>query len=44
MRVKGLQAVDFVAWALWQKYQWADDSYWHIIADRVTVEEVIEAK
>ncbi len=43
-RVKGLQAVDLVAWALWQKYQWTDDSYWCIIADRVIVEEVIEAK
>lgn len=44
MRVKGLQVVDFIAWALWRKYQWADDSYWRIIANKVMVEEVIEAK
>jgi hypothetical protein len=44
MRAKGLQAVDHVAWAFWQKYQWGDESYYQIIKDRVIVEEVIEVK
>ena len=44
VRVKGLQAVDFVAWALWQKYQRGNDSYYQIVKDRVVVEEIIEAK
>lgn len=42
--VKSLQAVDYVAWALWRKYQWKDDSHYRIIADRIIVEELIKAK
>ncbi|MBL7062967.1 MAG: DUF3800 domain-containing protein [Anaerolineae bacterium] len=44
VRVKGLQAADFVAWALWQKYQREDDSYYQIVKDRLVIEEIIEAK
>jgi len=44
VRVKALQAVDFVAWALWQKYQWEDESYHRIVKDRIVVEEIAEAK
>ena len=44
MRAKGLQAVDYVAWAFWQKYQRGDESYCQIIKDKVIVEEVIEVK
>ncbi len=44
VRVKSLQTVDFVAWALWQKYQWGDDSYYRIIEDRLLVEELVKAK
>jgi hypothetical protein len=44
MRAKGLQAVDHVAWAFWQKYQRGDESYYQIIKDKVIAEEVIEVK
>ena len=37
---KCLQAVDFVSWALWQKYENDDNSYSDIIADKI-VEEYI---
>ncbi|MFQ6015931.1 MAG: DUF3800 domain-containing protein [Anaerolineae bacterium] len=42
VRMKGLQAVDYVAWALWQKYQRGDDSYYRLIKDKVIVEEIVE--
>jgi hypothetical protein len=40
----GLQAVDFVAWALWQKYE--HDEFWaaQLIEKVIVVEDVIEAK
>jgi len=44
LRVKALQAVDYVAWALRQKYQGEDDSYYQLIRDKVVAEEVIEGK
>lgn len=44
IRAKGLQAVDYVAWAFWQKYQQGEESYYQIIKDRVIAEEVIEVK
>jgi hypothetical protein len=44
VRAKGLQAVDYVAWAFWQKYQRGDESYYQIIKSRVIAEKVIEAK
>lgn len=38
---KELQAVDYVAWALFQKYEREDERFYQIIASRVIVEEVI---
>ena len=38
---KELQAVDYVAWAFFQKYERGDDRFYQIIANRVIVEEVI---
>jgi Protein of unknown function (DUF3800) len=38
---KELQAVDFIAWAFFQKYEREDDKFFQIIADRVDAEEVI---
>lgn len=40
--IKGLQAVDFVAWALFQKYEANDEQYYAIIQDKIIVEEVIQ--
>lgn len=39
---KGLQAVDFVAWAIYQKYETHDDRFYAIIRDRVVVEEIVQ--
>jgi len=39
---KELQAVDYVAWAFFQKYEWENDRFYQIIAEKVVVEEVIE--
>ncbi len=36
---KGLQAVDYVAWALFQKYARGASEYYEIIAERIVVEE-----
>lgn len=41
MRYKELQAVDFIAWAFFQKYERGDDQFFQIIAERVDAEEVI---
>ena len=38
---KCLQAVDFVSWALWQKYENGDESYSDIIVDKVIKEYVM---
>ncbi len=38
---KGLQAVDHVAWAIFQKYEAGDDRFYNIIRDKIVVEEVI---
>jgi hypothetical protein len=38
---KELQAVDYIAWAFFQKYERRDDRFYQIIANRVIVEEVI---
>jgi len=35
---KCLQAVDFVSWALWQKYENGDNTYSNIIADKIIKE------
>ncbi|HEY54642.1 MAG TPA: DUF3800 domain-containing protein [Caldilineae bacterium] len=40
--VKGLQAVDFIAWAIYQKYEANDDQYYSIIQDRIIIEELIQ--
>ena len=39
---KELQAADFVAWAIFQKYERGDNRFYDIIAHRLVVEEVIE--
>lgn len=38
---KGLQAVDFVAWALFQKYARGTREFYDIIAPRIMVEELL---
>lgn len=38
---KLLQAVDYVAWAFFQKYEHGDDCFYRLIADKVIAEEVI---
>lgn len=37
-----LQAVDFVAWAFWQKYERGDDRFARLLAARVFVEDVLK--
>jgi hypothetical protein len=39
---KELQAADYVAWAIYQKYERGDSRFYDLIADRLIVEEVIE--
>jgi len=38
---KCLQAVDFVSWALWQKYENGDETYSDIVADKIVKEYVM---
>ena len=38
---KCLQAVDFVSWALWQKYERCDETYSSIISDKIIKEYVM---
>ena len=35
---KGLQAVDFVSWAIFKKYEYRDDSYYNIIRNKIAEE------
>jgi len=35
---KGLQAVDFVSWAIFRKYEKSDDSYYQIIKRKIIEE------
>jgi len=39
---KAIQVADAVAWAVFQKYEHGDESFYQIIRDRVIVEEVLE--
>lgn len=39
-----LQAVDYVAWAIRQRYEKNNDHYYRLIEHRVIIEEVIKAK
>ena len=39
---KELQAVDFVAWSLFQKYERGEDRFYRIIEDKVLVEELVK--
>lgn len=39
---KELQAADFVAWAIFQKYERGDNRFYNIIAHRIVAEKVIE--
>lgn len=41
---KELQAVDFIAWAFFQKYEREDERFYQIIANKVVVEEVIRRR
>lgn len=43
-RSKGLQAVDYVVWAVRQKYEWEDEQFYRIIESRIVVEEVRKMK
>jgi len=38
--VRELQAADFVAWALYQKYEHGNDSFYQLIASRIVSEDV----
>lgn len=38
---KGLQAADFVAWALHRKYEQSEADYYEIVASRIVNEELI---
>ncbi len=38
---KELQAVDHVAWAVFQKYEAGDDRFYNILKDKIVIEEVI---
>lgn len=38
---KGLQAVDHIAWAIYQRYEREDDHFWRLIQNRIVVEEVV---
>ena len=35
---KGLQAVDFISWAIFRKYEYGDDSYYNIINEKIVEE------
>lgn len=39
---KGLQIVDFVAWAIYQKYETHDDRFYSILRDKIVVEEIMQ--
>ena len=39
---KELQAVDHVAWAIFQKYEAGDDRFYSVIKDKIVVEEMIK--
>ena len=39
---RGLQAVDHVAWAIFQKYEADNDRFYKIIRDKIVVEETME--
>jgi len=43
-RSKGLQAVDYVVWAVRQKYEWEDEQFYRIIESRIVIEEVRKMK
>ncbi len=41
-REKAVPAVDAVAWAIFQKYERGDETFYRIIQDKIIVEEVLE--
>lgn len=41
-REKAAQVVDAVAWAIFQKYERGDETFYRIIRDKIVVEEVLE--
>lgn len=38
---RGLQAVDHIAWSLYQKYEQRDERYYQVIEEKVVYEEVV---
>ncbi len=38
---KALQAVDFVSWAIFRKYEYNDDSYYNIIKEKIVEENAL---
>ena len=35
---KSLQAVDFVSWAIFRKYEFGDDSYYNVVKEKIIEE------
>lgn len=40
-QIKGLQAVDHIAWAIYQKYEHADARFYQIFAEKIVIEDVV---
>ncbi len=40
-REKAIQAADAVAWALFQKYEHGDETFYRVIREKIIVEEVV---
>lgn len=38
---KGLQAVDFISWAIFRKYEYGDDSYYNLIKESIVEENAL---
>jgi len=36
---EGLQAIDFISWSIFRKYELNDDKYYNLIKDRITTEK-----
>lgn len=40
---KCLQAVDFISWAIFRKYEWSDSAYYELIKDKIIEENMLFA-
>jgi len=38
---KALQAVDFVSWSVFRKYEYGDDSYYNLIKSKIVEENAL---